>query len=78
MVKNLSANAGDSGLIPVSGRCPGEGNGNLLQYSCQGKSMDKGAWRATVHRVAKDLSTKQHFQFKHLWLGEAKRFVQSD
>ena len=55
VVKNLPANTGntkDKDLIPGSGRCPGEGNGNPLQYSCLGNSMDKGAWRATVHRVA--------------------------
>ena len=55
MVKNLSANAGDMGLIPVSGRSPGEGNGNPLQYSCLGKSMDRDAWQAVVHGVAKEL-----------------------
>ena len=45
-------NAGDSGAIPGSGRSPGGGNGNPLQYSCLGNPMDRGAWRATVHRVA--------------------------
>ena len=55
MVKNLSANAGDMGLIPVSGRSPGEGNGNPLQYSCLGKSMDRDAWQVVVHGVAKEL-----------------------
>ena len=52
VVKNLPANAGDTGdagLIPESGRCPREGNGNLLQYSCQENSMDRGVWRAIVH-----------------------------
>ena len=48
-----SCNAGDVGSIPGSGRSPGEGNGNPLQYSCLEKSMDRGAWRATVHGVAK-------------------------
>ena len=43
----------DPGLIPGLGRSPGEGNGNPLQYSCLEKSMDRRAWRATVHRVAK-------------------------
>ena len=42
-IKNLPANAGDVGLIPGSGRSPGEGNGNLLPYSCLGNSMDRGA-----------------------------------
>ena len=51
--KNLPANAGDPGLIPGSGRSPGEGNGNPLQYSCLENPMDGGAWWATVHRVAK-------------------------
>ena len=47
MVKNLPANAEDEGSIPGSGRSPGEGNGNPLQYSCLGNPMDRGAWRAT-------------------------------
>ena len=42
---------GDPGLIPGSGRSPGEGNGNPLQYSCLGNPMDKGSWRATVHEL---------------------------
>ena len=51
------------GSIFGSGRSPGEGNGNPLQYSCLGNPMDTGAWRTTVHRVAKNqkqLSTAQH------------------
>ena len=43
VVKNPSANAGDEGPIPGSRRFPGKGNGNLLQYSCLGNSMDRGA-----------------------------------
>ena len=54
LVKNLPANTGDAGLIPESRRYPGEGNGNPLQYSCLENSMDRGAWWATVHRVAKE------------------------
>ena len=54
MVKNPPANAGDMGSIPGSGRSLGEGNGNPLYYSCLENSMDRGAWRATVHRVAKE------------------------
>ena len=54
MVKNLPANAGDLGLIPGSGRSLGGGNGNLLQYSCLGNSMDGGASQATVHGVTKE------------------------
>ena len=57
MVKNLPANARDAGLIPGSERSPGVGNGNPLQYSCLGYPMDRGAWRATVHGVAKELDT---------------------
>ena len=53
VIKSLPANAGDTGLIPGSGRSPGEGNGNPLQYSCLGNLMDRGAWRAIVHSVAK-------------------------
>ena len=52
--KNLSPNAGDVrdvGLIPGSGRSPGEGNGNPLQYSCWKNPMDRGAWRAMAHGV---------------------------
>ena len=50
--KQYACNAGDPGLIPESGRSPGEGNGNLLQYTCLGNPMDGGAWQATVHGVA--------------------------
>ena len=53
VVKNLPANAGDVGSIPVLGRSPGERNGNPLQYSCLENRMDRGAWWATVHGVAK-------------------------
>ena len=57
MVKNLPANAGDVGSISGLGRSPGEGNGNPLQYFCLGNPMDRGAWRAIVHRVKKQLDT---------------------
>ena len=53
MVKNPFANAGDVSLIPGSGRCPGEGNGNPLQYSCLRNPVNRGAWWAIVHGVAK-------------------------
>ena len=56
-VKNLSANAGDTGDTSSnrgSGRSPGEGNGKPFQYSCLENPMDRGAWQATVHRVAKN------------------------
>ena len=49
-VKNLPANAGEPGSIPGSGRSPGEGNGNPLQYSSLENPMDRGTWAATVHR----------------------------
>ena len=54
MVKNSLANAGDirnMGLVPQSGGSPGGGHDNLHQYSCLENSMDKGAWRVSVHRV---------------------------
>ena len=54
MVKNQPANAGDSGLIPVSGRSYGGGHGNPLQYSCLENPMDRGAWQSIVHSVAKE------------------------
>ena len=54
LVKNLTANAGDMGSIPGSGRFPGEGNGNPLQCSYLGNPVDRGAWRATVHGAAKE------------------------
>ena len=50
-VKSLPANAGDPGLIPRSGRFPGEGNSYPLQYSCLENSMDREAWRVIVHGV---------------------------
>ena len=58
VVKNLPADAGDVGSVPGLGRPPGGGNGNPLQYSCLENSMDRGAWRATVHGVTKE--SKQH------------------
>ena len=54
VVKNPPANAGNTGLIPGSGRSPREGNGNPLQYSCLGSLMGRGAWWATVHGVTKE------------------------
>ena len=56
VVRNLPANAGDlrdTSFIPGSGRSPGGGHGNLLQYSCLENPMDRGVWRTMVHRVAK-------------------------
>ena len=50
------------GLIPGSGRSPGEGSGSPPRYSCLENPMNRGAWQATVHGVAKDLVTKQQQQ----------------
>ena len=55
VVKKPPANTGDVGSIPGSGRSPGEGNSNPLQYSYLENPMDRGAWRATVHGVSKVL-----------------------
>ena len=54
---------GDLGSIPGLGRSPGEGNGNPLQYSCLENSMDRGAWQATVHGVAKCQTRVSNFHF---------------
>ena len=59
MVKNLPGNAGDPGLSPGLGRSLGEGNGNLLQYSCLESPMDRRAWWATVPGVTKELDTTE-------------------
>ena len=53
VVKNPPARAGAMGSIPLLGKFPGEGHGNPLQYSCQENPMDRGAWWATVHGIAK-------------------------
>ena len=58
MVKNLPANAGDTGLIPGLRRTPGGGNGNPLQYSCTENPMDRGARQSVVHRGT-ELDTTQ-------------------
>ena len=52
--KESTCNAGDLSSVPGLGRSPGEENSYPLQYSCQGNPMDRGGWRATVHRVAKE------------------------
>ena len=61
MAKYLPANAGDArdmSSIPGSGRSPGGGNGNPLQYSCLENSMDRGAWQATVHKITESDMTE--------------------
>ena len=60
--KESACYAGDLGSIPGSGKSPGEGNSNPLQYSCLENPMDRGTWQATVHRVVRvghDLATKE-------------------
>ena len=63
VVRNLLANAGDTGSILVSGRYTGEGNGNLLQCSCLGKVRHRGVLQATVHGVAKEVDMTQRLGF---------------
>ena len=76
LVKNLPANAlgaRDVGSIPGSGRSPGIGNGNPLEYSCLGNPTDRGAWRAAIHGVAKSwtwLSTHNSTSSKVIFPGE--------
>ena len=68
-VKVSACNAGDLGSIPGSGRSPGEGNGNPLQYSCLEDPMERGAWWATVHGVTKSrtrLSDSPHLYQKQI------------
>ena len=62
--KESACNAGDLGLIPGSGRSPGEGNGNALQCSCLENSMDRGTWWATVYGVA-ELDTTDRLTHTH-------------
>ena len=59
--KESACNVGDPGSIPGSGRSPGEGNGNPLQYSCLENSMVRGAWLATVHGVEKSWTRLSEF-----------------
>ena len=61
--KESARNAGDPGSIPGSGKSPGEGNGNPLQYSCLGNPMDRGTWWATVHGVTKSQTQLSDFTF---------------
>ena len=57
VLRKLPADAGNLGLIAASGRSPGKGNGNLLQDSCLGNPMNRGAWWASIHGVTKDSDT---------------------
>ena len=63
--KNRPTNAGDTGLIPGSERSPGGGNDNPLQYYCLESSMDRGAWQATIHGVAKSQTQLSHWTHTH-------------
>ena len=67
--KESTFSAGDPSLIPESGKFPGEGNGNPLQYSCLENSVDGGAWWTTVHGVTKSQTqlSDSHFHFHKLW-----------
>ena len=75
--KESACSAGDPDSIPGSGRSPGEGNGNPLQYTCLENSMNRGTWWVTVHRVAESdttegltLSPNLHFQEEGVWRGK--------
>ena len=68
-IKNLPARQETWGSIPGSGRSPGVGNGNPLQYSCLENSMDRGAWRATVQGVAKSQTQLSDFHFHFTFTG---------
>ena len=61
--KVSACSAGDPGSIPASGRSPGEGNSNPLQYSCLENPMDRGAWWAIVHGVPKSQTRLSDFTF---------------
>ena len=60
--KEFACNAGGLGSIPGLGRSPGEGIGYPLQYTCLENSMDRGAWQARVHRVAKESDVTEHIE----------------
>ena len=79
MVKDLPTNSGDAGdmdSISGSGRSPGEGNGKPRQYSCLGISMDRGAWQAIVHGVAKESDTTDRLTHRLLAAGVQPRWIQ--
>ena len=73
MVKNPPTNAGDAGSIPGLGRSLREGNGNPLQYSCLGNPINRGAWRATGHRVTKELDMTERLNNNPIIIGNHKQ-----
>ena len=73
VVKNMPANAGDSGLILGLGRSPRKGNGNPLQYSCLGNPTDRGTWRATLHGVTKELGILSNETTRHCKLKQTNK-----
>ena len=78
VVKNPSANAEDIedvGSIPESGRSPGGGHGNPLQYSCRENPMDRGAWWATVHRVAQSWTRLKRLRMHNEWTKRSQEAV---
>ena len=73
--KESACNAGDPGLIPGSGRFPGEGNGNPFQHSSLGNPMDRGTWQATVHEATRgrhNLGTKPPSSHEQNAVGASK------
>ena len=75
-VKASACNAGELGLIPGWERSPGEGNGNPLQYSCLENPMDRGAWWASVHGVAKSWTRLSDFTFTFIIYMRSIYFVE--
>ena len=79
VLRNLPASAGDirdAGSIPGLGRSPGGGQGNPLQYSCLENPMERGAWQATVHRVAQSRARVKHLSM-HARAPNTRYFVPS-